>query len=103
MKRFKINFALLAIVLASTAAFAFKAPAKHKIFNPLWQYDGSGSTTDPSNYFQVSSLSCPTGTNICAIMAPADPDDSDVPKIDAPLSGRISSKTTSSGDVFLRN
>jgi hypothetical protein len=104
MKNIKINLALVAVLFAASAAFAFKAPTPKKAFAPLWQYDGSGSTTDASNYFEVASTSCPSGSaNICAIMAPANAADPDVPLISTALSNRITAKNTSSGDVFLRN
>jgi hypothetical protein len=104
MKRIKLNLTLLAVVFAASAALAFKAPEKAKTFSPLWQYDGTGSTTDPSNYVEVTTPDCPTGSaNICAIMAPESPSNPDQPQISTPLANRITGKNTSNGDVFLKH
>jgi hypothetical protein len=102
MKTIKINLALVALLAGSTLAFAFNVPVKHHA-DSYWQYDGTGSVTDESNYFAVSSPTCPTGSNqICAILAPADPAHPNEPQIDSNLASRITNKDTSDGDVFLK-
>jgi hypothetical protein len=103
MKTIKINFAMMALLAGSTLAFAFKMPVKHHT-DSYWQYSGTGSVTAESSYFEVSSPTCPTGSNqICAILAPADPAHPTEPLIDSGLASRISSKDTSDGDVFLKH
>lgn len=102
MQRIKLNVALLAFVLATTAVFAFKAPVKH-FTNPYWAYDGTGSVTDPSNYTELSGgPSCGVSGNICAIMAPEDPNNPGEPQINSGLQTRIQNKDTSDHDVFLK-
>jgi len=101
MKRFKINLAVIAFSLAIVAAFAFKVPAKH-LTEPYWQYNGSGSVTDPASYTELpGDPSCGTTGNICAIMAPEDTNNPGEPLIDSGLSTRITNKDKSDGDVFL--
>ena len=104
MKTIKLNLALIALVLGCTLAFAFKAPVK-PVSNPFWQYDGSGSVTDHSNYFELpGGPMCHGNTNICAIEAPAQSGVSPAePVIDANLATRITNKDTSNGDVVLKN
>ena len=101
MRTLKINLALAALLIGGTLAFAFTAPVKHST-STYWEYV-SGSVTDESSYTAVMSPSCPSGTaNICAILAPADPNNPNEPQIDSNLSGRITNKDTSDGDVFLK-
>jgi hypothetical protein len=96
--------AMLTIVLGVGAAIAMKAPERKAVTNPYWQYDGSGSVTSPSNYVELSgSPSCSGNANICAIEAAEDPNNPGEPLIDSGLSGRITAKNTSAGDVFLKN
>jgi hypothetical protein len=96
--------AMLTIILGVGAAVAMKAPEKKTLANPYWQYDGSGSVTSPSNYVELSgSPSCSGNANICAIQAAEDPNNPGEPQIDTGLSGRITAKNTSAGDVFLKN
>jgi len=70
MKRLKLNFALLAMVLGLSAAFAFK-PAEAKTRSKLtfyWFVYNGGGTTNPANYSIVSSdPMCPGSDNLCAI------------------------------------
>lgn len=100
MKRFRINFAMIAIMLGVGAAYAFKAPVKH-FTNPYWQYD-MGLVTDPASYVELpGGPSCGTSGNICAIQAPEDPNNPGEPLIDSGLSSRISNKDKTDGDVFL--
>jgi len=106
MNRFKLNLAIIALILGCTLAFAFKAPATtaSHFVNHNWALTGSDAT-DPASYTEVMSPpTCPSGTtNICYIKAPEDTSNPDQPAISVALAGRISSHNTGSGDVFLRN
>jgi hypothetical protein len=104
MKRFTTNLAIVAMILGSSLAFAFKSATLVKTNSPQnWYYDGSGSTTAPTNY-TLTPASCPQGTaNICGIVAEADPLHTSQPEIDAGLATRISNKNPNMGDVFLKH
>jgi len=103
MKRIKINFAIIAMVLGLTAVFAFKSPAKHTKFDgPFWQYSGVGSNTDPANYTLVDGDPGCDGTDVtCAIEAPASSNPNQ-PSISPALATRITNNDISMGDVELQ-
>ena len=70
MKRIKLNFALLAIIMGLSAAFAFK-PAeakKHARFTTSWFVYNGGGVSNPNNYSIVSSEPDCSGTGaLCGI------------------------------------
>jgi len=105
MKSFKINVAVIAVVLGISAAFSFKAPAQQSNFSQFWySYTGSGDPTDPANYVKDSGVpSCSGTANVCAIFAT---DNSGSPDITPALSNEINADLSShhgSTDVKLRN
>ncbi|SKB40366.1 hypothetical protein [Daejeonella lutea] len=77
MKNFKINFGLIALILGSFVAFAFKAPeAKQNIgssiqwfsYNPL-----AGDPDDPQAYSELpGEPECNGDADLCAIQAEED-------------------------------
>lgn len=102
MKRMKINFAMLAMLIGVTAAFAFKAPVPTALANSLWKFNG-GDATVASNYSATTGVPCSGSDAICEISAPADPVNSSQPAIDSGLQSRIEDMDTSNHDVFLQN
>ena len=72
MKRIKINLAIFAVILATGAAFAFKAPStvKHKTADVWYQFNG-GSQSSPSNYTKLAGDPACNGSGaLCAIQGP---------------------------------
>jgi hypothetical protein len=71
MKRIKINLSLLAMLVAVTAAFAFKAPAKPAVQKQAvawFSYNGTGSITSPSSYTKLAGTPmCDGDGTLCAI------------------------------------
>lgn len=102
MKRMKINFAMLAMLVGATAAFAFKAPSPTPLANSLWKFNG-GDATVASNYSATTGVPCAGSDAICEISAPADPGNSNQPAIDTGLQSRIEDMDTSNHDVFLKS
>jgi hypothetical protein len=91
MNKFKINLAIVAILLGSLGAFAFKAPqhVQKNDDDPEWfQYNGGG-ISDPSNYTITDNggtdlPDCPTGTAVrCAVHALPSSTDASQPDLDA--------------------
>jgi hypothetical protein len=102
MQRPTSKLTLIALVLGSTLAFAFKSPSKPATFNLPWTYV-SGPVTSPSSY-SSGQPSCPQGSNnICYIEAPSDGGTPAEPVISADLATRIANKNTSDNDVFLKH
>lgn len=93
MKRFKVNFAAMAVILGISAALAFKSDAHRaapKPFATAWfTYDGSGDPGDPANYGAPSGTQpgCEGNTQICAVQATVDANQK--PVIDVALSTEI--------------
>ena len=74
MKRLKINFAMVAMLLGITAVFAFKAPESKKAKDSdVWYvFDSTkGADTNPNAYTKIPGTpSCTTGSELCAILGP---------------------------------
>lgn len=73
MKKIKLNLAMLAMLVAVTAAFAFKAPVKQVKTTDVWYvYDSTkGLEDDPNAYTRFTGTpACTTGSELCAILAP---------------------------------
>jgi hypothetical protein len=76
MKRLKINLSLLAMLVAVTAAVAFKEPAKPAAKNlavAWFSYNGTGSISSPSSYTKLAGVpSCDGDGMRCAIQGEED-------------------------------
>lgn len=84
-------------------------PVESKVLqSEPWEYTGipgdSDQETDASFYNRPSgSLSCPSGSNICGVVAPEDPSNPGHPDLSDDLQSRILSRNTASSDVMLKN
>ena len=71
MKNFKINVALAALLLGSTMAFAFKAPAAPKPSGVEWVRTGSDANPDGNSWLQQTTGTCETADRICKATFPS--------------------------------
>lgn len=109
MKRFKLNFAALAVMLGLTAAVAFQSSAKkavhHRPTTAWFTYNGSGSLTSPANYtFSEAEPDCEGSDEVCGLQAPKDA--SQKPVISPALSSEINNAASThipSANVTLRD
>lgn len=104
MKRIKLNLAIVALMLGSVAAFAFKSPQPKPFSNPFWHYNG-GNPDLPGSYTKVTGMPfCPGTTDLCAIEAPQQTGVTPAqPVISNDLKGRIDALNGTAGDVLLQD
>jgi hypothetical protein len=98
----KNKLLIMVILLGISLAITTHLPAKART-EQTWCYDGSGLTTDPSNYQPCDGPLCPSGTvHVCVIVAPQDSNHPGQPFISIALATRITNRDVSMGDVYLR-